>query len=270
MKNPLPSNKKFPNSALILVLISVILSNCTTQKQLTYLQGIDTARPDNFYPYTRPEYRLQKQDVLYVNIVTLNEEINKMLGSGGSSSTMQINQMQTGSGYLMGYIIDDSGSIDLPMIGRVPVLEKTMDEATRLIEEKASSLLKDARVVVKLLTYRITVLGEVKGPGSFIHYGNQLTVLEAIGMAGDLTDIGDRGRVLVVRPDKEGSKTFRINLKDKNLLVSEAYFLLPNDIIIVEPRKIKLLALNAQTISLFFSTVFSTISLTLLILNLNK
>ena len=248
----------------------LLMFSCTTQKQLTYLQDIDTAGKDNFFPYSRPEYRLQKQDILYVNIVTLNEEVNKMLNTGSSSGTMQTNQMQGGGAYLMGNIIRDSGFIRLPLIGNVYVFQKTMEEATKLIEEKASLLLKDARVIVKLLSYKITVLGEVRSPGNFTNYGNQLTVLDAIGMAGDLTDLGDRSRVLVVRPINEGSKTFRINLKDKNLLVSEAYFLLPNDIVIVEPRKVKLLSLNAQTISLFFSTVFSTISLTLLILNLNK
>jgi polysaccharide export outer membrane protein len=205
-----------------------------------------------------------------VNITTLNEEVNAMLSPGGTSSTQQMSQGGGGGGYLMGYTLRDSGFISLPLIGNVFVYEKTMEEATKLIEEKVAAMLKDATVVVKLLSYRITVLGEVSGPGTFTHYGNQLTVFDAIGMAGDLTDLGNRGRVLVVRPTKEGSTTYRINLKDKNLLVSDAYFLLPNDIIIVEPRKSKLLTLNAPTISLFFSTVFSTISLTLLILNLYK
>lgn len=192
-----------------------------------------------------------------------------MLGSGMGGS-QQMGQMQSGGGYLMGYTIRDSGFITLPVIGDVYIIEKTLNEATKLIEEKAAQMLKDATVVVKLLSYNITILGEVGSPGKYIHYGTQLTVLDAIGMAGDLTDYGDRSRVLVIRPDNEGSKTFRIDLKDKNLLISDAFFILPNDILIVEPRKVKLLSLNSQTISMFFSTIFSTISLTLLILNLNK
>ena len=259
-----------PWSIIVYGLLSMVLFSCTTQKQLTYLQGIDEAGKDNFFPYSRPEYRLQKQDILYVDIKTQNVEINALLNPSGSIGISQLSMAPSGGGYLMGYTISDSGYISLPLIGNVRVIQKTLNEATILIEEKTSLMLKDASVVVKLLSYRITVLGEVKSPGSFNHFGNQLNVLDAIGIAGDLTEYGDRSNVLVIRPVNEGSITYRINLKDKNLLLSEAYFLLPNDIVIVEPRKVKLLSLNAQTISLFFSTIFSTISLTLLILNLNK
>ena len=259
-----------PQTIVLFLILVLIISSCTTQKQLTYLQGIDEVGEENFFPYSRPEYRLQKQDVLYVNIVTQNEEINKMLNPNSSSGTMQTSQLQGGGAYIMGYTIRDSGFISLPLIGDVFVLEKTLEEATKLIEDKSSLMLKDASVVVKLLSYKITVLGEVKIPGNFTNYGNQLTILEAIGMAGDITDFGDRENILVIRPTKNGSETFRLNLTDKNILVSDAYFLLPNDLIIVEPRKAKLISLNSLSISLFMSTVISTISLTYLILNLNK
>jgi polysaccharide biosynthesis/export protein len=253
---------------MVYCLLSTVLFfsfSCTTQKQITYLQGIDTGQ-NNFFPYSRPDYRLQKQDVLYVKISTLNEEVNNMLYPGGGSTSQQATQMQGAGAYLLGYLMNDSGKIALPLIGNVLVFEKTLDEATKLIEEKVSLMLKDATVVVKLLSYNITILGEVKSPGTFTHFGKQLTILDAIGMAGDLTDYGDRSSILIVRPTQEGSTTLRINLKDKNLLVSEAYFLLPNDIVIVGPRKVKLLNLNTD----LFSFIFSTISMTLLILKYNN
>jgi polysaccharide biosynthesis/export protein len=268
-----PKMKSLPlhsKNLLILILFSILISSCTTQKKLTYLQNIDSPGSPAYYPYSRPEYRLQKQDILYVNIVTLNEEINAMLSPSGGSGTQQMTQMQSGGGYLMGYTIRDSGFISLPLIGNVYVLEKTMEEVTKLIEEKTAILLKDARVTVKLLSYNITILGEVNGPGKYSLYGNQLTILEGIAMAGDLTVLADRGRILVVRPTKEGSNSFRIDLKDKNLLLSEAYFLLPNDIVIVEPRRIKFFKLNASDLSVFYGTVVSTFSLVFLILNLRK
>lgn len=258
-----------PQTIVFFLILVLIISSCTTQKQLTYLQGIDEVGEENFFPYSRPEYRLQKQDVLYVSIVTLNEEVNLMLNPGGTQSSQQMSQGQGGA-YLMGYTIRDSGNINIPLIGDVFVLNKTMEESVTLIENKTSKMFKDARVDVKLLSYRFTVLGEVDMPGSFVHYGNQLTVFDAIGMAGDLSDYGDRSRVLVVRPTNEGSTSYRINLKDKSLLKSEGYFILPNDIVIVEPRYNKLLSLNAPAVSLFFSSAFSTISLALIILSLDK
>ena len=256
--------------SLLALALMLALNSCTTQKQLTYLQGIDEAGKDNFFPYARPEYRLQKQDILYVNIVTLNQEVNRMLNPGGTSGTQQIGLMQGGGAYLMGYTIRDSGYISLPVIGNVVVIDKTMEEATTHIELKVSEMLKDATVVVKLMSYKITILGEVNSPGNFAHYGNQLTILDAIGLAGNITDYGDRSSVLVIRPTNEGSNVFRIDLQDKNLLLSDAYFLLPNDIVIVEPLKAKLIKLNSSTISFFVTTIFSILSATLLIYSVLK
>jgi polysaccharide export outer membrane protein len=269
MKTPPFALKKITSLLLFSLVLLLLISSCSTQKKLTYLQGIDAPGQQSFYPYSRPEYRLQKQDILYVNIVTQNEEINTLLG-GGMGGSQQMTQMQSGGGYLMGYTIRDSGYISLPLLGNMVVLEKTMEEVTKLIEERSAALLKDARVTVKLLSYNITILGEVNGPGKFSLYGSQLTVLDALAMAGDLTVLADRARILVVRPTKEGSKSFRINLKSKDILLSEAYFLLPNDIVIVEPRRAKFVKLNASDLSLFYSTVISTFSMIFLIMNLNK
>lgn len=250
------------------ILILLMAVSCTTQKQITYMQGIDDEGTEKFFPFSKPQYEIQEQDVLYVSIITLDEDVNKMLNPGGSIGLQNIVQSRGGA-YLTGYALNDSGCIRLPLLGDIPVLHKTVEEASSLIEEKASLMLKNPNIIVKLLTFNITILGEVKGPGTYQVFSNQFTILEALGMAGDLTDFGDRSRVLVIRPDNTGSKVFRIDLKDKNLLSSEAYFLLPNDVVIVEPRKVKLLSLNAQTFSLFLSTIISIISLTILVQNIN-
>ena len=265
MKN----NLHFPASLFFLFSVSLFLllfSSCTTQKQLTYLQDIDQSGPDNFYNLARPEYRLQKQDILYVEVSTLNGEMTSLLEGGDNRSNQNMNITQ-GASYLRGYIIDDSGRVDIPAIGKVEVIGKTLEEVNKAVQEKASIMLKDATVTVKLLSYKFSVLGEVNNPGNFQIYDTQMTLLDALGMAGDMTNYGDRTNILVIRSEKEGLHTYRINLKKKDLLTSQAYFILPNDVVIVEPRKVKLISINAPTVSLFFSTIFSTISLTLLILN---
>ncbi len=109
---------------------------------------------------------------------------------------------------------------------------------------KAEEVFKGATVECKLLSFKFTVIGEVRAPGSYINYNNYLTVLEAIGRAGGVGDYGRRDKVLVVRPTEKGTKTYNLNLQDKNLLASEAYFLLPNDVIIVEPLGQKIFNLN--------------------------
>ena len=196
----------------------------------------------------------------------MNEEINTALNAGMGMGGQSM-QMTGGMGYLTGFTINDSGSINIPVLGKIEVLGKTMEELRKSVENKVSELYKDVTVIVRLLSYKVTILGEVSAPGTYQNYNDQLTVLEAIAMAGDLTDFGNRTTVLVLRPSKQGTYSYRFNLKSRDLLSSEAYFLMPNDVVIVEPRKIKLIAWNAPTVSLFFSTIFSTISLTLLIFN---
>jgi polysaccharide export outer membrane protein len=146
----------------------------------------------------------------------------------------------------------------------------SIGEATAEIQKAADKLLKDATVQVKLLSFKFTVLGEVARPGTYRNFNNQLTVLEAIGTAGDITSFGNRERILVLRPGTAGTQTYRINLKTKELLSSEAFFLLPNDIVYVESIDSKIFQLNIPTVSLLITTLFSTISTTLLILNFSK
>jgi polysaccharide export outer membrane protein len=161
--------------------------------------------------------------------------------------------------YIFGYTVNDSGYISLPILGDIYVYGLTIDEITKSINERAREYLKDATVNVKLLTFKFTVVGEVNRPGTYTNFNNQLTVLEAIGMAGDITNYGNRKSILVVRPTKEGTYTYRINVQDKNLLQSQGYFLLPNDIVIVEPIKSKPFQLNIPTISLLFSSISTLI-----------
>jgi polysaccharide biosynthesis/export protein len=249
------------------ILLILLSTSCTTQKELTYLNNLDTTAISQFYPHTRPDYRVQYQDILYVNFFTMNREMNEMLNPGsGSTSNTQMFRDESNA-YIYGYTVSDEGEISLPILGNIGVYGLTMNEVKKAIEERARQYLKDAVVNVRLLSYKFTVIGEVNRPGSFNNYNNQLTVLEAIGMAGDITDFGDRKKVLVVRPTKEGTYTFRINLQDKELLQSEGYFLLPNDIVIVEPIKSKPFQLNLPTTSLIITTTISTISTLILLIN---
>jgi polysaccharide biosynthesis/export protein len=250
---------------LAIGLFSITLFSCVSQKQLTYLNNIDPIANEQYPKLDQPEYRLQKQDILYVKFTTLNEEINSALNGSADNNTQNVFQSDAGM-YINGFAINDSGNIKLPVVGLVQVLGKTMEEATRVIEEKTSQYVKDAAIIVKLLSFRFTVLGEVNAPGYYTNYKNQLSILEAIGMAGNITDYGNRSNILVIRSTNEGSHSFRINLQNKIILSSEDFFLVPNDVIIVEPLKHKSFIINAPTFSFFLNSLVSTISLTLLLL----
>lgn len=244
----------------------IVFGSCTSQKELMYLSNLDTTNTSEFFPMERPGYRVQYQDILYVDIFTMNLEMNALLNPG--SGTGSYNTFRDESNiYIYGYTVSDSGTISIPIIGNVEVMGLTTDEVKAAVGKKAKQYLKDAVINVKLISFKFTVMGEVNRPGSYTNFNNQLTVLDAIGMAGDISDYGNRKHVLVLRPAKEGTHTYHIDLQDKNLLQSEGYFLLPNDIVVVEPIKSKPIQLNIPTYSLLITTTLSTISTLILLLN---
>jgi polysaccharide export outer membrane protein len=252
--------------AVILLMTSV--SSCTTHSQLVYLKNIDSASVESFYPKHRPDYHIQTRDIMYVKIYSLNEDMSSLINQTIGTYQQNLFQNET-SLFINGYAVSDSGNIEIPVLGKIRVAGKTMDEAITSIRQRADKYLKDATVIVKLISFKISVIGEVSRPGTYNNFNNQLTVLEAISMAGDITDFGNRRKVLVLRPTATGTTSFRLNLTDRNILSSDGFFLLPNDIVYVEPIKNKSFRMNMPTIALAFSSI-STLILILNYINLNR
>jgi len=252
-------NKQTTGIVLALLTSLLLTSSCTRYKNLVLLQEEDGKK--DLFTATPPDYRIQKRDVLYVRIISLNTEITQAINSTSVISTNQFTN--DASLFIYGYNVSDYGFVEIPIIGRVDVLDKTMEEAKEAIEDKASIILKDATVVVKLISFKYSVIGEVNKPGVYQNYNNQLTVLEAISNAGDISPYGDRRKILVIRPGTEGTKTFRINLTSDKILASEGFFLLPNDIVYVEPVK----SFNFRNNIPVYTLLFTTITTFVLVLN---
>ncbi|MEA1898243.1 MAG: polysaccharide biosynthesis/export family protein [Bacteroidota bacterium] len=244
--------------AILSFALLVAFSSCTTNKQLTYLQNVDSLPQGSVYYKQAVEYRIQNEDILYIRVISLNDEINTMINTFSSQTNM--NQFQNEiSLYLYGYSVNDSGYVDVPYIGNVNVLGLTLEEAKQIIKERVEKSVRNATVIVKLVSFKFSVLGEVQRPGVYKNYNNQLTILEALSMAGDITDYGDRFEVLVVRPTKDDTKTYRVDLTDKSLLSSEAFFLLPNDVVYVQPIKSKSFRINIPTMTLALTSISTLI-----------
>jgi polysaccharide export outer membrane protein len=258
------------NLSLILVTALLLATSCTSQKKLSYLNNLPETGGEETFTMSIPDYKIQPRDILYITAKAMRPDgsITDFLGSGINTG---VNLLQGESGgALFGYDVNPDGYITLAAVGQIKVSGLTLEEARKALQELAGKVFKNATVECKLLSFKFTVIGEVRTPGAYINYNNYLTVLEAIGRAGGVGDYGDRNRVLVVRPMDKGTKTFRINLQDKKILSSEAYFLLPNDVVIVEPLKQKIFNMNLPTISFIFTTVTSTITMTLLLINYLK
>ncbi len=239
-----PMKKLIPLIALI-----IIAASCSTQKELSYLNNLDELGGENYFPMDVPDYNVQPRDILYVSVKAQTPEgaLTEMLNDRNSANVSNI--ANEGSSYLIGYSVDPEGVVTLPLIGKVPVAGLTVFQIRDLFQAKVDSLFRHAYVEVKLMSYKFTVIGEVRMPGTFVNYNDQLTVLEAIGRAGGISEGGTKEKILVVRPMGDKTVTYHLDLQDKSLLSSPAYFITPNDVVIVQPNPKRIFNVNLPTIS---------------------
>jgi len=245
---------------LPVIAIAIILAtSCVTQKKLRYLGTTPAVDSTILIPMDVPYYVIKPRDMLYLSAKAMGPDgtIREMFTSG---SSFAINNQGSG---LLGTDVDSEGYVYLPIIGAVKVSGLTLLEARKTLQETVDKVFRNATVECKLLGFSYTVIGEVRSPGTFTSPGNYMTLLDVLGRAGGLTDVGNRDRILVVRPYDGGMKTYRVNLQDNNVFTSEAYTILPNDVIIVEPTKQKVWLLNMPT----FTSFVGILTVVLLFLN---
>lgn len=186
------------------------------------------------------EVHIQPNDVLRITVHSFNEmaaqpfnlDISSLMQSGAAASNPSVL-------LLTGYMVDSLGMINFPVLGQVKLGGLTLHTATDTLQAKLLPYLRDAVVNMRFLNYRYTILGEVNTPGTYTTMNKRLTLLEAIGTAGDLTNYANRENILVIR-EQDGKREFaRLNLKRDEVFVSSFFYLQQNDIIYVEPTKAK-------------------------------
>lgn len=248
---------------LLPAIFLLIFVSCIPNKKLVYFPDPDfnTQTPVDIVN-TRQVYQLQPRDVLSVRVKTLDSESAAYFNIQAENGWQNFNDISL---YLNGYSINEEGYITLPEVGDIAVAGLTLSDAQERIQEAMSEYLNNATILVKLVSFKITVLGEVRNPGYYYVYNDQATVLEGLGLAGDLTDFGNRENITLIRQTQSGSQAILLNMKDPELIASEYYYLQPNDAIYVQPLKAKNTRgnLNALTV---LSVLFGAISSTVLLL----
>lgn len=228
----------------ILLLSVTLISGCVQHKQLVNFNEI-TLETDSLFAISNADpLRLQPQDLLKIDVYSYDLESAKPFNPDGGTNMMNMNQMGLGSGgnnmeLITGYFIDLDGFIDFPVIGRVKVGGLTLEETRAKMLDAVKPYLNDASVSIRLLNYRITILGEVLRPGTQRLTNPRLTLLDALGLAGDLTPYANRNRILVIR-ESEGNRQFAyLDLQKQDIFTSPFYYLKQNDVIYVEPQRTK-------------------------------
>jgi len=261
------------STTLFLSLLALTLvSSCLSRKDLQYFdytQAISDSIPA-YFPGTPGLYKLAPNDILSVRIKTEDPKFAQGFNLQGE---MGFNMGSPGANYLNSYTISDSGMVNLPIIGEMFLQGLNLEEARAAIQEKVNKFLIGATVVVHLVNHRISILGEVRNPGFYYLYFNQLNIFEAMAMAGDVTNIADRSNVVLIRKREGGSETIALNLADMNVMSSPYYYLAPDDVVIVMPVKQKAPRANfdvAGVMNTAFSGISTIVTVALFILNLNR
>lgn len=244
---------------LILSIGAIYITSCTSNKNLVYLENLPQGTSEKISSTKHTlEYTLQFGDVVYVKILSINKDLNDLFNiDNGNSQVAYANETSIN---LSGFTIDNNGYIHLPVIDTVKIAGLQAFEAEQLVQTKVNEYFKNATVVLKPLNTKISVLGEVNRPGQFVIYRKDISILEAIAMAGDVNQFADKKKILIIRTIGNTNVTYRVDLTDKNVLSNKDFYLLPNDIVIVEPLNLKSLRVNTPTISLILSGVGTLIN----------
>ena len=259
----------------IFVILAASVSSCVPVKKMIYLQSEEEIK-DKVFEYQKEEYRLQENDILDVQIRSMNEEANKLFSiqNQGGGQNMQAGMQSGGDLYYMtGYTVNDNGAIELPYIGEVVVKGKTLKEAKEVINVEVARYFKTYYLSVKLGGIRFSTLGEFNNSGKQVILQNQATIYEAIALSGDLTPLAKRDEIRLIRQYPDGTKIHTINLLDQSIIGSPYYFIQPNDVLYAEPLPQKAYGFGvtgAQTITTLVSALSSSLALYLTIISLGQ
>ncbi|MEX2592067.1 MAG: polysaccharide biosynthesis/export family protein [Anditalea sp.] len=231
-------------SKLIYILLFIVFTSCA-KRNLVYFSDVDS---DADYSVEIPEMvepQIQTDDLLRITVTSLSPESNLLFNAGVLNSGGENSMNDEMQNLNAGYLIDKNGEINFPVLGMVKLGGLTKPEAIEEMSHRLSEYVKDPIVNIRFVNFKITVIGEVNMPSTFTVPTEKINVLEALGLAGDLTPFGKRENVLIIREKNGVRSATRFNLNKKDILSSPYYYLQQNDIIYVEPDQIK--AIQAST-----------------------
>lgn len=257
--------------SFLIVCFALLMASCSSTKQVAYFQNInevDLTQSKGLF-----SAKIMPKDELSITVTTSDREVSTQFNQLIYNTMTGSKNISSGSGSLMPYLVDNDGNINFPLVGKINVLGLTKEEC----QDKIASLIKpylaaDEKpiVVVRMTGYHVTVMGEVTSPRVITVTQEKKSILEAIAEAGDLTIYGVRENVLLIREDATGEKHYvHLNLNDANIINSPYYYLQQNDIVYVEPNKVK--ARNSdigQSTTLWFSATSIVISIASLLVNI--
>jgi len=231
----------------IVIVLSVCITSCVPLNKLSYFNDVNELEEPSVNP--RTQKLIMPFDKLYIKVISIDPQTSQIFNPIEQISAV------TNNG-ILGYLVDEGGNVNFPFVGNINVISLTTAQAGEKIQKSLSDYVPNTSVTVKYIDNQVTVMGEVKQQGVFSFIHDKLNIYEALGLGGGLTQFGDRKKIILIRNEGNKIMHYRLNLSDSKIASKDYYYILPNDVIIVEP--LKALSSNYQNIT--YTTILSSIT----------
>lgn len=238
------------NRLFAAILLLFALASCVPQRKTVYVQSTNETKSGlENWTGTKQRLKISPFDMLYVRVTSIDNPEYNFFNEENKINT----SITDASLAVTSYTVDENGYILLPVIGKVKVSDYTLQEAAKVLQEHLKAVLSSPIVSIRFVNNSITVLGEVNNPGTYSYTSEQLNIFKAIGMAGDISEYGNRNEVILIRENGSEIQKRRIDLTKDQVFKSEYYYLRPNDVIYVSPLKIRRFGMKEVPYSLILS-----------------
>ena len=263
--------KRITKLGIAAILLAMTFASCVPQKKMLYLKEAEMISENlskNYVNDRAINYKLQPGDNLYIRVMNTIDERSAaaLMGNDGSRGYLS----SDANIYLQSYTLDEEGCIEMPLTGKIELKNLTVDEAKARLQVELDKYVNQTTLIVKLSNFNLTVLGEVNRPGMYKVYQSQINLFEAISMAGNMTNFAKNSEVKIIRQTDTGSEVVTVDMGVADILSSPYYYLKPNDIIYIEPLKIKQWGFTTFPYSTVFSVVSLAVTLVTLVRSMNK
>ena len=240
--------KLISNEVIIILLIFLSVS-CVPSKNLSYFTDINDLKGPEINP--RMQKVIMPFDKLYVKVLSIDLQTSQIF-----NTSEEVRSGSYGTSGIIGYMVDETGNINFPFVGNINVINLTTSQASLKIQKALSDYVSNTSVVVKYVDNQVTVMGEVQRQGVYPFSQDKINIYEAIGLGGGITRYGDRKNIIITRHVGEKIMHYKLNLSDSKIASKDYYYILPNDVIIVEP--LKTISTSYQNIT--YTTILTSIT----------
>jgi polysaccharide export outer membrane protein len=238
---------KFNFSKLSALLILALAVACVPVTKLSYFNDINEIQEPVVNP--RAQKIIMPFDKLYINVLSIDPQTSQIFNN---TEEMRYNSNNS----IIGYLVDEKGFINFPFVGKIAVANMTTAQASAKIQEALNDYVSNTSIIVKFVDNQVTVVGEVQRQGVYPFSHDKLNIYEAIGLGGGITRYGNRKNVILIRNEGDKIMHYRLNLSDSKISGKETYYILPNDVIVVEPLK----AISSSYANITYTTILSTVT----------